>query len=80
MENAGISESARREVAGVKESLAMAKTRTHNPSFHEVLVKGRQISYQISNSRGSGHSPPCKVSASRVTRAKGRDHVDIVLA
>jgi hypothetical protein len=39
----------------------MAKTRTHNPSFHEVLVKGRQISHQISNSRGSGHSPPCKV-------------------
>jgi len=39
----------------------MAKTRTHNPSSHEVLVKGRQISYQISNSRGSGHSPPCKV-------------------
>ena len=61
MENAGISESARREVAGVKESLAMAKPRTHNPSFHEVLVKGRQISYQISNSRGSGHSPPYKV-------------------
>jgi hypothetical protein len=61
MENAGIGESARRENAGVKESLAMAKTRTHNPSFHEALVKGRQISYQISNSRGSGHSPPCKV-------------------
>ena len=39
----------------------MAKTRTHNPPFHEVLVKGRQISYQISNSRGSGHSPPYKV-------------------
>jgi len=61
MENAGIGESARRKVAGVKESLAMAKTRTHNPPFHEVLVKGRQISYQVSNSRGSGHSPPFKV-------------------
>jgi hypothetical protein len=61
MENAGIGECARREVAGVKESLAMAKNRTHNPPSHEVLVKGRQISYQISNSRGSGHSPPCKV-------------------
>ena len=37
------------KVAGVKEeSLAMAKTRTHNSSFHKVLVKGRQISYQIS--------------------------------
>jgi hypothetical protein len=39
----------------------MAKTRTHNPPSHEVLVKGHQISYQISNSRGSGHSPPYKV-------------------
>jgi hypothetical protein len=39
----------------------MPKNLTHNLSSHEVLVKGRQISYQISNSRGSGHSPPCKV-------------------
>jgi hypothetical protein len=39
----------------------MAKTRTHNPPSHEAMVKGRQISYQISNSRGSGHSPPYKV-------------------
>jgi hypothetical protein len=61
MENAGAGESARREVAGVKESLTMAKTRTHNPPSHEAMVKGRQISYQISNSRGSGHSPPYKV-------------------
>lgn len=61
IENAGAGESARREVAGVKESLTMAKTRTHNPPSHEAMVKGRQISYQISNSRGSGHSPPYKV-------------------
>jgi hypothetical protein len=39
----------------------MVKTRNDNPPSHEVMVKGRQISYQISNSRGSGHSPPCKV-------------------
>jgi hypothetical protein len=45
----------------LKESLTMAKTRTHNPPSHEAMVKGRQISYQISNSRGSGHSPPYKV-------------------
>jgi hypothetical protein len=43
------------------ESLTMAKTLTHNPPSHEAMVKGRQISYQISNSRGSGHSPPYKV-------------------
>ena len=61
IENAGASESARREVAGVKESLTMAKTRSHNSPSHEAMVKGRQISYQISNSRGSGHSPPYKV-------------------
>jgi hypothetical protein len=35
------------------------KTRTHNPPSHEAMVKGRQIFYQISNSRGSG--PPYKV-------------------
>jgi hypothetical protein len=45
----------------LKESLTMAKTLTHNPPSHEAMVKGRQISYQISNSRGSGHSPPYKV-------------------
>ena len=39
----------------------MEKTQTHNPPSHEVLVKGRQVSYRISNSRGSGHSPPSKV-------------------
>jgi hypothetical protein len=39
----------------------MAKTGTHNPPSHEAMVKGCQISYQISNSRGSGHSPPYKV-------------------
>ena len=39
----------------------MAKIRTHNPPSHEAMVKGRQIFYQISNSRGSGHSPPYKV-------------------
>jgi hypothetical protein len=61
MENTGAGESARREVAGVKESLTMAKTRAHNLPSHEAMVKGRQISYQISNSRGSGHSPPYKV-------------------
>jgi hypothetical protein len=45
-----------------KEYFAMAKNQTQNPaSFHDVLVKGRQIAYGISNSRGSGHSPPCKV-------------------
>jgi hypothetical protein len=60
-EKTGARESARREVAGVKESLTMAKTLTRNPPSHEVMVKGRQISYQISNSRGSGHSPPYKV-------------------
>jgi hypothetical protein len=61
MDNAGAGESARREVARVKESLTMAKTRTHKLPSHEAMVKGRQISYQISNSRGSGHSPPYKV-------------------
>jgi len=46
----------------VKELLAMAKNQTHNPATsHDVLVKGCQIAYGISNSRGSGHSPPCKV-------------------
>jgi hypothetical protein len=46
----------------VKEYFAMAKNQTQNPaSFHDVLVKGRQIAYGISNSRGSGHSPPSKV-------------------
>jgi hypothetical protein len=39
----------------------MAKSRTHIPPSHEAMVKGRQISYQISNSRGSRHSPPFKV-------------------
>jgi hypothetical protein len=40
----------------------MAKNRTHNPATsHDVLVKGCQTSYRISNSRGSGHSPPSKV-------------------
>jgi len=39
----------------------MAKNITHNPPSHDVQVKGRQVSYQISNSRGSGHSPPRKV-------------------
>jgi len=40
----------------------MAKNQTHNPAtFHDVLVKGCQTSYRISNSRGSGHSPPSKV-------------------
>ena len=58
----------------------MAKTQTHNSPSHEAMVKGRQISYQISNSRGSGHSPPYKVKASRVIHAKDRDHVNIVLA
>ena len=58
----------------------MAKIRTHNPPSHEAMVKGRQISYQISNSRGSGHSPPYKVYASRMIHAKDRYHVDIVLA
>ena len=61
IENAGDGESARREVAGVKEYSLWQKTRTHNPLSHEAMVKGRQISYQISNSRGSGHSPPYKV-------------------
>jgi hypothetical protein len=49
------------KLTGVKESLTMAKTRTHKPPSNEAMVKGRQISYQISNSRGSGHSPPYKV-------------------
>jgi hypothetical protein len=61
IDNTGAGESARREVAGVKESLTMAKTRTHNPPSHEAMVKGRQIFYQISNSRGSGHSATYKV-------------------
>jgi hypothetical protein len=40
----------------------MAKNQNHNPaSSRDVLVKGRQIAYRISNSRGSGHSPPCNV-------------------
>jgi hypothetical protein len=39
----------------------MAKSRTHNPPSHEAMVKGRQIFYQISNSRGSGRSRPYKV-------------------
>jgi len=38
---------------------------THNPATHDVLVKGRQTSYRIANSRGSGHSPPYIVPASR---------------
>jgi hypothetical protein len=38
----------------------MAQRLTRNPAFYEVLVKGRQTSYRIANSRGSGHSPPCK--------------------
>jgi hypothetical protein len=37
------------------------KNNTHNPPSREAMVKGRQISYQISNSRGSGHSPPYEV-------------------
>ena len=60
--NAGIGESARRAFAGDKEYFAMAKNQTYNPAtFHDVLVKGCQIAYGISNSRGSGHSPPSKV-------------------
>jgi hypothetical protein len=61
IENTGAGESARREVAGIKESLTMAKTRIHNPPSREAMAEGRQISYQISNSRGSGHSPPYEV-------------------
>jgi hypothetical protein len=42
--------------------VAMAKNQNPNSaSSHDVLVKGRQIAYGISNSRGSGHSPPYKV-------------------
>jgi hypothetical protein len=33
----------------------MAKTRSHNQPSHEAMVKGRQISYQISNNPGSGY-------------------------
>lgn len=39
----------------------MANNETHNLTFHEVLLQGRQTSYRIANSRGSGHSPPCNV-------------------
>lgn len=39
----------------------MAQNETHNPAFREVMVKGCYLSYGIANSRGSGHSPPCKV-------------------
>ncbi len=40
----------------------MVKNQNHSSaSSHDVLVRGRQIAYRISNSRGSGHSPPCKV-------------------
>jgi hypothetical protein len=62
MKNAGACAKAHEEKLPVlwSHSLGQKPEATTRPS-HEAMVKGRQISYQISNSRGSGHSPPYKV-------------------